>query len=791
MQRPGFWKVAFLAAGLACTALPAGALITVGELDISSGGVTIAERDGLAYIGAERRGLVIADISNPSAPVEVGAIAYPGMRIRDIALSGGLAYLAVGSNKQPSSLRIVDISDPTAPVEIGVFEVPGQASGIAVVDHLAYLTVQSPQGLSLIAFDPPDVGPSSLRVFDVANPSTATQVGRVDFIGAPSEIQVVGDLAYIADSVGLRTIDVSEPTAPVEIDLAASSGEPNSLTIAGGLAYVAYHGPSRAPGGLSVFDLSDPKAPIEIGYVPLVYDAWDIAVEGGWAYLATERSGLWAIDVSNPEAPIARGRITTPFGAVAALAVADGIAYVIDTNIWTIELGSLQVIDLSTPTTPAEVSNLELRDRGSTVEVIGNLAYIVDGTGLLIIDVSDPAAPVELGAIETPGYAQDVSVVGSIAYVADTSSGLRIIDVSNPKTPVELSAIGGLGDADRVEAADGFAYVLDRYWGLRVIDVSDAEAPVEVGSIETPGIAEEFSVVGGLAYVAGYIDGYTSGLRIIDVSKPEQLIEIAALDSLGPTQDIAVSDGLAYLAGSYSGLHIIDVSNPERPVEIGAFDPYFHVLTVTVVNGIAYLGTRDTNGGSGNGAVIWAVDVSNPTAPVQIGAFDFNSSFLQVSGPAVVDSLVYAISYTGTRAATRLSIIDFGPEYAPKLDVAIDIKPGSDAGSINLASRGLIPVAILGSETFDVAKVDVTTLAFGPGAAAPSHDLTRPDSYQDHIRDVNADGYTDLVSHYRTQEAGISRDDAEACITGNLRDGTPFEGCDVIRLVSGNRRSRR
>ena len=114
---------------------------------------------------------------------------------------------------------------------------------------------------------------------------------------------------------------------------------------------------------------------------------------------------------------------------------------------------------------------------------------------------------------------------------------------------------------------------------------------------------------------------------------------------------------------------------------------------------------------------------------------------------------------------------------AVPLLVEIDIKPGFVLNSVNPNSKGVIAVAILSSDFFDANEVDVTTLTFGPGGATPTH------AAGGHLEDVNSDGFTDLVSHYRIRETGIAQGDTEACVTGATIGGITILGCDSIRTV--------
>lgn len=140
-----------------------------------------------------------------------------------------------------------------------------------------------------------------------------------------------------------------------------------------------------------------------------------------------------------------------------------------------------------------------------------------------------------------------------------------------------------------------------------------------------------------------------------------------------------------------------------------------------------------------------------------------------------------------------LAVYDFVGDWPPALlpydllisgvvvPVDIDIKPGSDPNSINLKSKGVIPVAILGSPSFDVTDVDVNTVTFE--GASPAHDLTDPDTYADHLQDVNGDGLTDLVLHFRTQDTGLVATDTEGELIGVTIGGLSFRGTDSVNIV--------
>jgi hypothetical protein len=143
--------------------------------------------------------------------------------------------------------------------------------------------------------------------------------------------------------------------------------------------------------------------------------------------------------------------------------------------------------------------------------------------------------------------------------------------------------------------------------------------------------------------------------------------------------------------------------------------------------------------------------------------------------------------------------VDMGAYEFPDftIKIAIDIKPQSCPNPVNVKSKGVLPVAILGTDIFDVNDVDPDSIllegispvryTFEDVSSSIIEDLDNFDIC-DCTTKGSPDGCIDLNLKFDTQEVinvlgdVVSGEEWLLNLKGALYDGTPIEGTDCILI---------
>jgi hypothetical protein len=175
-------------------------------------------------------GVQVFDISNPISPTLLGSASVSApFGIYYLAVSGHYAYLSGWSESYPplvknAGIRIVDISNPTQPVPVGGVDYPGgHFLGVAASGSYAYVADWF----------------YGVRVFDVSNPASPHLVASVDTPGNPYDIKISGSIAYVADRTGMQVIDISNPASPKRLGDAPSSGFSFGVAVSSNNVFIA------------------------------------------------------------------------------------------------------------------------------------------------------------------------------------------------------------------------------------------------------------------------------------------------------------------------------------------------------------------------------------------------------------------------------------------------------------------------------------------------------------------------------------------------------------------------
>ena len=140
-----------------------------------------------------------------------------------------------------------------------------------------------------------------------------------------------------------------------------------------------------------------------------------------------------------------------------------------------------------------------------------------------------------------------------------------------------------------------------------------------------------------------------------------------------------------------------------------------------------------------------------------------------------------------------------GPLFPPSTrHVAIDIKPHGCPNPINVGARGVLPVAVLGTATFDVTTIDPASVTLQGVRAVRSSLEDTATPFAGTITGpldcttAGPDGFTDLILHFDNLAIAAAmgsvndRDVLLLTLTGNLLPqfgGTAIRGQDVVVVI--------
>ena len=274
---------------------------------------------------------------------------------------------------------------------------------------------------------------SKLFVLDVRTPAKPKFVcSPLLSNGNAQGVYVVGNYAYIVGGGKFQIMDFSKISNPEIIGSSNISESIKYIYVNGNYAYIC--------GGtvFQVVNVSSPQLPTLSGSLNSLKNAYSLSFSGTHIYIADSESGLYSVDISDPNSPRVVGEVETPSGRVQDVFISGSYAYLAAYD------GGLVVVDITDPTDPTVASSLGLPDRAIGIYIYQSYAFLAwtDSSyagGLYVVDISDPNTPLYVESINS-SCTRDVHGETSYVCFTDRSGNLNVVDASGcfsnvPKAP--------------------------------------------------------------------------------------------------------------------------------------------------------------------------------------------------------------------------------------------------------------------------------------------------------------------------------------------------------------------
>ena len=645
--------------------------------------VTISEFTYALVASSEDNGIQIIDITNPAMPtatssVTDGSTDGSGNTFDTLGGAFGITTVIFGEStyalvaaEDDDGVQIIDITNPAAPT-VTSFVTDG--SGVGAFD-----TLDRPRDITTVTIGEStyalvaSFGDNGIQIIDMTNPAAPTAVSSIidgstfdELFGVSSITTVtIGESTYALVAAesddGVQIIDITNPAVPIDVS-SVTDGEGGFDTLDSAVEittikiglYTYALVASLGDDGVQIINITNPATPTATSSV-IDGSAFDrlngataittVQIDSSIYALVASRidNGIQIIRIAESQRLPEPEPVATPENPLAVTSVTDGVdsfdGLLGPRDITTVTIGTstyalvtafndstVQIIDITIPTTPTTVSSITDGDTFDTLSGVGEISTVTigsstyalvtarDDNGIQIIDITNPAVPTAASSVidggtdsanntfDTLAEPRGITTVkiGLFTYAlvaSEADDGIQIINISNPAVPTVVSSITdgvGVGTFDELDGASGIttvtvgestyalvASLLDN--GVQIINITNPAVPTVVSSITDGADFDHLSeasdittvTVGESTYALVTASG-DNGIQIIDITNPAVPTAVFSVtdgdtfDTLGGASDITtvtVDTSTYALVASPgdNGIQIIDITNPAVP----------------------------------------------------------------------------------------------------------------------------------------------------------------------------------------------------------------------------------
>lgn len=508
---------------------------------------------------------------------------------------------------QLRGLQVFDIADPDAPVLLGQLREPNRGEQMYLLDsdHVALLTRASyffslanrPFSLAESTSTAYDASSGSIVIANVAA-GKPDEVARVSYPGYLVESRLVGTALYLVshvyDSAGrnglvVTSYDLSDPSLPERRDVLELGSYGGVIAATDRFLFVVRAAEDWRHSVVEVVDISAPDGTLaKRGQIPLagqVPDKFKLNLSGDILTVVSSVPRNWSGDwndprnlprtmvetfsLADPELPEALGSLELGVGeTVHATRFTGDRLYVVTF----LTIDPLWVVDLSDPTHPTLLGELEVPGFSTYIEPLGDrlvaIGRVNSQTAVSLFDVADPSAPTLLTQLPLgDGHSYSEANWDEKAFSVFPDEGLILVPYSGYDyasgwaSRIQLIDLGRdsltkRGIVDQGFAARRTAIVGDRILAISASDLitvnfADRDQPVVTSDVEIAWRVDRVFLAGDyVVEVGGSADWTRSApptLTIATAEDPDTTVNLVELDDL-PVTGATVRGNKLYLA---------------------------------------------------------------------------------------------------------------------------------------------------------------------------------------------------------------------------------------------------